>query len=305
MESLFHSGERQVQRMTGETIIAHSVGRIVNDVIVGGAINFIEKQPLIVVSSIDSFGQVWASLLIGDFGLAKVTNPKTLVLDKNLINSSKEDVFYKNIEENHEVGSLFIELSSRRRFRINGNASINGNKIEIKIQEAYPNCPKYIQRRVISMSEHFEEITSKITTGTKLNDEYKDWITKADTIFVASSSTDTKMDVSHRGGNPGFIEIIDEDTLKIPDYRGNSMYNTLGNFVQNPNSGILLVDFEKRETLQLTGKAELLFDQNTDEDNLKTANTGRFWLFKTKQWIHTEKHHKVDWELLEYSQFNP
>lgn len=305
MEDIFHSGERQVQRMTGEAIIANSVGRIVNDVIAGGAINFIEKQPLVVVSSIDSIGHVWASLLIGDFGFAKVSTPKILVFDNDIINSNKEDVFYKNIAENPEVGSLFIELSSRKRFRINGNTSINENKIEIKIQEAYPNCPKYIQRRVISLPEHFEETTSKITTGTKLNNEHKDWIIKADTIFVASSSTDMKMDVSHRGGKPGFIEILDNDTLKIPDYRGNSMYNTLGNFVQNPNSGILLVDFEKGETLQLTGEAELLFEQNTDEDNIKTANTGRYWLFKTNQWIHTEKHHKVDWELLEYSPFNP
>lgn len=305
MEEIFHSGERQVQKMTGEAIIAHSVGRMVNDTIVGGAINFIEKQPMIVVSSINSLGQLWASIIIGDFGFAKVLSPKTLVLDISMINSNKNDVFYKNIVENPHLGTLFIELSSRKRFRINGSSSINENKIEINVQEAYPNCPKYIQRRIISMPEQFEETTSSISKGTKLILEYKDWIIKADTIFVASSSANMKMDVSHRGGNPGFIEIIDKDILKIPDYRGNSMYNTLGNFVQNPNSGILLVDFEKGETLQLTGKVELLFDQNTEEDNLKTASTGRFWLFKTEQWIHTKNHHKVDWELLEYSKFNP
>ena len=104
MNDIFHSGEHQVQRMTGEAIIANSVGRIVNDVILGGAINFIEKQPLVAVSSIDSFGQVWASLLIGDFGFAKGTTPKTLVFDNDMINSNKEDVFNKNIAENPQLG---------------------------------------------------------------------------------------------------------------------------------------------------------------------------------------------------------
>lgn len=305
MNDIFHSGEREVQRRTGEVMIANSVGRIVKDVIVGGVINFIEKQPLAIVGSIDSFGQAWASLLLGDFGFAKVLTPKTLIFDIDKINSTKEDVFYKNIEENSDLGLLFIELVSRKRFRINGMASINKSKIEIGVQEAYPNCPKYIQRSVISLPDYFEEIRPTITQGNTLSKESKDWLIKADTIFVASLSTNKKVDVSHRGGNPGFIEIIDNDTLKIPDYRGNSMYNTLGNFVQNPNSGILLIDFAKGETLQLTGKSELLFDQNTKEDNLKTANTGRFWLFKTEKWIHTENHHKVDWELLDYSPFNP
>jgi uncharacterized protein len=305
MEEIFHSGEREVQRRTGEIIIANSNGRIINNVIVAGAINFIEKQPMVIVSSIDSSGNAWASLLIGDFGFAKVNNPKMMVFDKSMLSSAKEDIFYQNIEENHEIGSLFVELSSRRRFRINGTTSINKNHIEINIHEAYPNCPKYIQRRVISVPDYFENSASIITHGNQLKKDEKDWILNADTIFVASLSNNGKMDVSHRGGNPGFIEIIGENTLKIPDYQGNSMYNTLGNFIQNPNSGILLVNFEKGETLQLTGKADLLFDQNSEEDKIKTTGTGRYWLFKTKQWIYIKKHHKVDWELLDYSPFNP
>lgn len=113
------------------------------------------------------------------------------------------------------------------------------------------------------------------------------------------------MDASHRGGNPGFVEILDDGTLKIPDYQGNSMYNTLGNIAQNPHTGILLIDFQKGETLQLTGSAELLFGQQTDYERQKTTGTGRYWLFKTQQWIHTRNHHQVAWEFLDYSPFNP
>lgn len=305
MEDIFHSGELEVQKITGEDIIANSNGRIINNSIVAGAINFIEKQPMVIVSSIDSLGNVWTSLLIGDFGFSKVPNPSTLVFEKKLISSSKDDLFYQNIKENPEIGSLFIELSTRRRFRINGISSINAEKIEIQIHEAYPNCPKYIQRRVISLPEHFKETNSNIIQGIRLGESEKDWIKSADTIFVGSQSAEGKMDASHRGGNPGFIELLNDNTLKIPDYQGNSMYNTLGNFFQNSNAGIIFIDFEKGETLQLTGKAELLFDQNSEEDNIKTTGTGRYWLFKTKQWIRIENHHDVNWDLLDYSPFNP
>ena len=98
---------------------------------------------------------------------------------------------------------------------------------------------------------------------------------------------------------------MDDGTLRIPDYPGNGMYNTLGNIYENPAAGLLFVDFEKGETLQLTGKGELHFNQSSDADLQKTGNTGRFWLFKTEQWIRTKNHHQVDWTFLDYSPFNP
>ena len=125
MEDIFHSGEREVQRKTGEDIIASANSRGINNAIVPGAINFIEKQSMAIVSSVNTEGKVWVSVFVGDFGFTKVIDPYTLVFDKNMISSFKNDIFYQNIKENPEVGSLFIELSSRRRFRINGISTIN------------------------------------------------------------------------------------------------------------------------------------------------------------------------------------
>ncbi len=305
MTGIFHNGEKEVQQMMGEEIKAHSVGRIIKDSIEPFVVNFIEKQPMVIMSSVDTYGNVWASILIGNFGLAKVPNTNTLVFDESMIYSSKNDVFYQNIEDNPEIGSLFIELASRRRFRINGISSGYGSNIEVEVHEAYPNCPKYIQSRVLSVPDHFKEINPNTSQGEQLGESEKDWIISADTLFVGSRSLEGKMDVSHRGGNPGFVEMLDDSTLKIPDYQGNSMYNTLGNFLENPNSGILFVDFKKGTTLQLTGKAELLFDQKSEEDLQKTTRTGRYWLFNVEKWIRTEDHHNVNWELLDYSPFNP
>jgi len=83
------------------------------------------------------------------------------------------------------------------------------------------------------------------------------------------------------------------------------MYNTLGNILQTKKAGLLFIDFENKRTLQLTGKAELLFDQHTELDTQKTTGTGRYWLFSTIKWIQTDNHHPMDWEYLDASPFNP
>ncbi|HEX4852420.1 MAG TPA: hypothetical protein VFV08_16500, partial [Puia sp.] len=68
---------------------------------------------------------------------------------------------------------------------------------------------------------------------------------------------------------------------------------------------LLFIDFERRQTLQLTGKARLLFNQHSETDLKKTKGTGRYCLFETTDWIKTENHHNVNWEFLDYSPFNP
>jgi uncharacterized protein len=305
MEDVYHSGEREIQNIVGEVPIADRNGAIITDTIVKGAINFIEKQPMAIVSSKNNEGELWTSLLIGNFGFTKVPNPNSIVFEKENICSNADDIFYTNIQSQNQIGSLFIELDTRRRFRINGLCSLNNSQIDIKIKEAYPNCPKYIQRRVISLPEYFKKAISNSVEGIELSDVAIKWITNADTFFVGSTSIEGRLDASHRGGNPNFIEVLHNGTLKIPDYSGNSLYNTFGNIVQNQNTGLLFIDFDKGETLQLTGKSTLLFNQHSETDLIKTKGTGRYWLFKTSRWIHTINHHKVDWTFLEYSPFNP
>lgn len=305
MDEVYHDGEKQIQQRIGEVAIANRNGAVITDTIIRGAINFIEKQPMAIVSSTNATGELWVSLLIGNFGFTKVPHPNAIVFDENMIISNPADILYQNILANPQIGSLFIELDSRRRFRINGSCILKDSNIEVKIKEAFPNCPKYIQRRVVSLPGFFEKVISSVTNGKKLSDAEKKWIQNADTFFVGSSSREGRLDANHRGGNPGFVEVLDNGTLKIPDYQGNSLYNTFGNIIQYPKVGLIFIDFEKGQTLQLTGRAELLFEQKSEADILKTNGTGRYWLFNTDRWIHTENHHKVKWSFLEYSPFNP
>jgi uncharacterized protein len=100
-------------------------------------------------------------------------------------------------------------------------------------------------------------------------------ITKADTLFVASAHSERGVDASHRGGNRGFVRVVDDRTLRIPDYKGNCIFNTLGNFPVNPRAGVVLLDFESHRTLQLVGRPEILY--NMDDSDGQTGGTRRYW----------------------------
>ena len=80
-------------------------------------------------------------------------------------------------------------------------------------------------------------------------------ISEADTFFIATDHPENGADVSHKGGNPGFVRIMDARHLAFPDYNGNSMFNTLGNITVNPKAGLLFIDFNGGRTLQITGAA--------------------------------------------------
>ncbi|MEG4343628.1 pyridoxamine 5'-phosphate oxidase family protein [Microcoleus sp. A003_D6] len=68
------------------------------------------------------------------------------------------------------------------------------------------------------------------------------------------------VDVSHRGGKPGFVRPDDDCTLTVPDFSGNCQFNTFGNLELNPSAGLLFVDFDRGNLLYLTGTAEVIWE---------------------------------------------
>lgn len=305
MYTTFHSGEIEIQKVTGEVAIAESNSRMIKDTIIKGAIKFIEKQSMVIVSSVDNSNQVWTSILVGEPGFAEVPDPNSLSINLEKVHSDQQDIFYKNIVNGNQIGTLFIELATRRRFRINGTIALDGNKINITILEAYPNCPKYIQQRTIQQPNVHRQVVVKKKYGDSLGMDIQNWISSSDTLFVGSISNDGRLDASHRGGKKGFVEVLDDSILKVPDYQGNSLFNTMGNVAQNNKSGMLFIDFANKRTLQLTGKSELIFNQNSAIDIEKTGGTGRFWTFKVSEWIITQNQHGLNWEFIGNSPFNP
>ena len=299
----FHEGECEVQQRVGEEHIAKRTGQIISDRIPGRAIEFVNKQPMVITSSIDKDKNIWTSILVGKPGFVTALDEQNVQINLSKLVSSKLDLFWENIRENTNIGMLFIELTTRKRLRVNGMVSLSNENINVSVQQAYPNCPKYIQRREIEVVKTDTDLSNSNLNGSSLTNDLKQWIENLDTMFVGSSDDKSNLDASHRGGDSGFIQIVDESTLKIPDYPGNSMYNTLGNFMSNPKAGLLFVDFKEGKTLQLTGKAEIVWhDEDAQE---KTGGTMRLWEFVISKWIQIDSLKSVNWRFIDSSPFNP
>lgn len=292
-----------MQVRAGETAIAHRNITVLSDTVIAGARAFIAKQFMAVLSSVGADGQVWCSLLFGKPGFLRADEGRSIVIEVADKERDDTDPLWANLAACPELGLLFIELGSRRRYRVNGSVrKIDKHSVEVLVLEAFPNCPKYIQRR------HLRQLGEPVLPvqtahGSVLRGPVEDIIRQADTLFVASRHAGSGADASHRGGPPGFIQLVDDHTLRIPDYMGNSLFNTLGNFRLDPHGGLCIPDFVHGQLLQLSGTAAVHWDQPDPGDS--TGGTARFWEFKVAQWILRDTPQPLEWEYLDASPFNP
>ncbi|MBB3223443.1 pyridoxamine 5'-phosphate oxidase family protein [Pseudoduganella umbonata] len=301
--SVFHDGERTIQALAGETTIADRNIAMLSDTVIGGARPFIARQFMAVLASTDAAGAVWASVIFGKPGFLHTDDRHAIAIDLPHKERDLADPLWENMAAIADVGMLFIELGSRRRYRVNGTVRrLDGCGAEVAIREAYPNCPKYIQRRHLRQLGE-PRLPVQAAHGTVLRGGAANIVARADTIFLASRHERTGADASHRGGQPGFVKLVDDTTLRIPDYRGNSLFNTLGNIEADGRAGIAILDFENGQVLQLTGSATVLWNQ--DDPHGETGGTRRYWEFKVASWILRDLPHALQWEYLDASPFNP
>lgn len=299
----FHDGERRMQALAGETAIADRNIAVLSDSVIGGARPFIAKQSMAVLASTDARGAVWASVVFGKPGFLHTDDGHAIAIDVPYRDRDLADPLWENMAAQADVGMLFIELGSRRRYRVNGTVQrLDALGAGVAIREAYPNCPKYIQRRHLRQIGE-ARLPVQAAHGTVLRGAVAEIATRADTLFVASRHDHAGADASHRGGQPGFVELVDDTTLRIPDYHGNSLFNTLGNFAADGRAGLCILDFTHGQVLQLTGTAAVLWNQ--DDPHGETGGTRRYWEFKVRHWILRDLPHALEWEYLDASPFNP
>lgn len=87
-----------------------------------------------------------------------------------------------------------------------------------------------------------------------------DFITNSDMVFMSTVNADGQPTVSYKGGDIGFVSVIDNATLAIPIYDGNGTFYTTGNVAEVQKIGLLFIDFERPNRLRVHGTAELVFD---------------------------------------------
>ena len=269
----WHAGERQLQARVGMADRMAQIGsKVIRDHMPDQHRAFFEQLPFVVVGAVDGQGDPWAGVLEGEPGFLRSPDPAAL---RVAALPDADDPVRGGLGPDQAVALLGIELHTRRRNRMNGRVNAwDGKRFEIAVGESFGNCPQYIQAREFYFSRSPAlRFPGPVQARTQLDDADRALITRSDTLFVASyadagAGADTpanagnagrRIDVSHRGGKPGFVR-VDGDTLTIPDFSGNRFFNTLGNLIVNPRAGLLFIDFERGDVLQVSGRAEVVLD---------------------------------------------
>jgi uncharacterized protein len=95
--------------------------------------------------------------------------------------------------------------------------------------------------------------------------EDKAFIEGLDMFFLATADEQGYPNCSYKGGEPGFVRVLDEHTVAFPNYDGNGMYLSTGNVLANPNVGMLFISFERGRRLRLNGVASIEEDDELME----------------------------------------
>jgi uncharacterized protein len=264
-QSPFHSGELAIQARLGvQEQIDKQGRRVIREFLTEQHRQFFAQLPYAIVGTIDPTGNPWASILVGNPGFLSTPNDRTLqIAAKPLFG----DPLATNLADGIDIGLLGIELATRRRNRANGIVSAIGkDRFEIQVKQSFGNCPQYIQARRSRLVDFDPAMPKLVHSIAQFGSPERAIVTASDTFFIAtayrsaSAGSASGVDVSHRGGQPGFVRIEDERTLTIPDFVGNKHFNTFGNLELNPRAGLLFVDFERGDLLYLTGTAKVIWE---------------------------------------------
>jgi len=264
----FHVGEQALQARAGWREHMAEIGPLVmRDHMPEQHRAFFAQLPFVVIGSIDTQGQPWASMLAAPPGFVHSPDPRHLRIDAL---PTADDPLAAALREGGALGLLGLEAHTRRRNRMNGVAhDFDAQGFSVEVQQSFGNCPRYIQARRATVVSSDAALAPARRFEALNDDAARRLVAEADTFFIATAHPEAGerpdggshgVDVSHRGGRPGFVRVDADGTLTVPDFNGNRFFNTLGNLVLNPGAGLLFVDFERGDVLHLTGRGEIVWD---------------------------------------------
>lgn len=298
-ESPYHAGEQALQIRAGVRERSERMGRMmIRDHLPEPHRAFFAQLPFVLVGALDAYGRPRASLVAGPPGFASSPDQHSLRLDAR---PAEGDPIAEGLGLGAPVGLLGIQLETRRRNRMNGIvAAVDERGFRVRVAQSFGNCPQYIQARDRdaknggnggeqgggSEGEQGGENGRENAGGSggasatpplrregaRLSAAAAALVGAADTFFIASAAPLARsgkasegVDVSHRGGKPGFVRLDlarggEATILTVPDFPGNGAFNTLGNLALDARAGLLFVDFASGDLLSLVGEAEIIWE---------------------------------------------
>lgn len=263
----FHEGERAVQARLGvQERLAQIGSQVIRDFMPEQHRSFFEQLPFVIAGTVDADGQPWASVLAQPPGFIHSPDPQHLVVRAQPLEG---DPLKHTLADGAPIGLLGIEPQTRRRNRMNGVLrEVGAAGFTVELSQSFGNCPKYIQAREPVYVEHPPSARPVVHEATQLDAAARRMVAAADTLFIATAYAGDGaqagraggVDVSHRGGRPGFVRVDEDGMLTMPDFVGNFFFNTLGNIAVHPRAGLLFIDFDNGDLLYLAVHAEIIWE---------------------------------------------
>lgn len=323
-QSQFHSSEIMVQKRLGvyKDVAKISKG-LIRKAMPQQHRDFFSELPFVIFGFVDTQGRPWAIPIFNDNNLNNdsgegTNNEKHEAVDTTFVSSPNDttlkikalpklhNLLQLDFTQGQKVGVLGLQLETRRRNRMNGLiGDINDHEFTIDVEQSFGNCPQYIQTRELTWQTNIAKRTNfnDVNIVNDIDESSKSLLENTDTFFIASRthtfSHDSKsgIDVSHRGGKPGFVK-VEGNTLYFPDFSGNKFFNTLGNIESDNRVGLLFIDFSTGDSIFITGKAKILWDSR-ETDTVKGAE--RIVKICAEKILNISKFTTLRGELIEYS----
>ncbi|WP_334018400.1 pyridoxamine 5'-phosphate oxidase family protein [Alteromonas sp. S015] len=288
----FHHGEIALQKTLGiDKEIGERTNGFIRSYMPEQHRQFFTSSPFTVLALVDDEGYPVAMPIWGEDNLIESPSPTQLRfhLPDEVLNMI-QNALNLDMMAGSKIGIVGIEYATRRRNRLNGTIShaADGN-LSVLVDQSFGNCPQYIHKRNTAKKRwlaidgqsknNSSDNVNLITTMTDtINARARLIIESAETFFIASRHSSLSLeaneglDVSHRGGKAGFIN-VKGNTITFPDFSGNKFFNTLGNILLDPRVGILFWDNETGDLLFVKAKAKV---ESTDSKAAMFKGAERF-----------------------------
>eukprot|EP00929_Paragymnodinium_shiwhaense_P073929 TRINITY_DN37795_c0_g1_i3.p1 TRINITY_DN37795_c0_g1~~TRINITY_DN37795_c0_g1_i3.p1 ORF type:complete len:621 (-),score=117.33 TRINITY_DN37795_c0_g1_i3:453-2315(-) len=286
-----HWGELEVQkRRKAPKQVSQQFKHIVEDEMPPQHSDFFEGLDYFAISTMDTQGRPWATILSGKQGsFISAVSATELSISCSMPSA---DPLLQCLVEHNKLGQsdlvaagLGLDFTNRRRNKVAGvivKAEVvpgqTSSQVNVRMitNESLGNCPKYITVRSLEFVASTPEERSKVLSSDNvlLHDAAKEIIRQASTVFLATKhidaegSTESDAGLNHRGGPRGFVRSYDEggeSFIVLPDYSGNRFYQSLGNVQSDRMAGIVFPNFHTGDMLHVTGQAENLFDEEAQQ----------------------------------------